>query len=98
MLKKSYSSTKNFCRVTFRMQPELNAETVALCGDFNNWDSEATPMRAIKDGSFSATVSLEAGKSYRYRYFLDGERWENDAAADKYISNDYGSEDCIVEV
>ncbi len=97
MLKKSYSSTGKFCRVTFRVPVEIGAKTAALCGDFNNWDTEAT-MRALKDGSFSATMSLEANKSYRFRYFLDGERWENDDQADKYIANDYGSDDSIIEL
>ncbi len=35
-------------------------------------------MRVLKNGDFSATLSLEAGKSYRFRYLLDGKRWEND--------------------
>lgn len=98
MVKKSYSSTGKFCRVTFRVPAEMGAETAALCGDFNNWDTDANPMRALKDGAFSTTVSLEAEKSYRFRYFLDGERWENDDLADKYIPNDYGSDDSIVEL
>ncbi len=98
MLKKSYSKTKKFCRVTFRVPPEFRAETAALCGDFNNWDTEARPMRLLKSGGFSATVSLSADRSYRFRYFLDNGRWENDDAADRYVANDYGSEDSVVEL
>lgn len=98
MLKKSYTNTKNFCRVAFKVAPEANAETAVLCGDFNDWDTEAAPMRKLKDGGFSTTVSLEANKEYRFRYLLDGERWENDDAADKYVQNDYGSDDSVVVV
>ncbi|PID58354.1 glycoside hydrolase [candidate division KSB3 bacterium] len=98
MLKKSYSSTGKFCRVTFRVPAEFGAETAALCGDFNNWNTEDKPMRLLKNGDFSATVSLEANKSYRFRYLLDGERWENDDQADNYIPNDYGSDDSVVEL
>lgn len=98
MLKKSYSSTGNFCRVTFRVPAEFGAQTAVLCGDFNDWNKDDKPMRKLKDGAFSTTVSLEADQSYRFRYFLDSERWENDDQADKYIPNDYGSDDSIVEL
>ncbi|MDX1655300.1 MAG: isoamylase early set domain-containing protein, partial [Candidatus Competibacteraceae bacterium] len=37
------------------------------------------------DGSFTVTVNLESGKEYQFRYLLDGERWENDWEADKYV-------------
>ena len=98
MLKKNYSKTGKVCRVTFRLAAEVQAEKVALCGDFNDWDESAHPMKELKDGSFSVTVSLEAGNSYRFRYMLDGERWENDWAADEYWPNDFGSDDSVVKV
>ena len=41
---------------------------------------------------------LEAGKSYRFRYLLDGERWENDWDADAYKPNEFGTDDSILEV
>jgi 1,4-alpha-glucan branching enzyme len=98
MLTKNYTKTGNYCRVTFRLPAEVGAETAALCGEFNNWDQAANPMKKLKDGSFSATVSLESGNSYRFRYLLDGERWENDWEADSYAPNEHGSDDSIVEV
>jgi 1,4-alpha-glucan branching enzyme len=98
MLKKSYSKTGQFCRVTFKLPAEVNAETAVLCGEFNDWDQEANPMRQIKDGSFSTSISLPAGQSYRFRYLLDGARWENDWEADAYISNEFGAEDSLVTV
>lgn len=98
MLKKSYTKTGRTCRVTFKLPAEVEAETAALCGEFNDWDANANPMKKLKDGSFSTTVSLEAGNSYRFRYLLDGTRWENDWEADKYAPNEHGSDDSIVEV
>ncbi len=98
MLKKSYSKTETKCRVTFKLSPEVSAETAALCGDFNEWNPAETPMKKLKDGSFSASVSLTAGKDYRFRYFLDGERWENDWDADEYLPNSYGEDDSVVSV
>ena len=98
MLKKSYSKTGNSCRVTFKLPAEVAAETAALCGEFNNWNQAANPMKKLKDGSFSATVSLDAGQKYRFRYFLDGSRWENDWEADAYVPNEHGTDDSLVEV
>ena len=98
MLTKSYSKTGKVCRVTFKLPAEVNADQAALCGEFNEWDAVANPMKQLKNGTFSATVSLPAGESYRYRYLLDSERWENDWEADAYTSNEYGSDDSIVVV
>ncbi|HEB66043.1 MAG TPA: glycoside hydrolase [Chloroflexi bacterium] len=98
MLKKAYSKTGRVCRVTFRLPAEVKAQNAMLVGDFNGWDTQATPMRVLKNGDFSATLSLEAGKSYRFRYLLDGKRWENDWAADAYIPNEFGGDDSVVQV
>ena len=98
MLKKTYSKTGRVCRVTFRLPPEVNAETACLCGEFNDWNETAAPMKNLKDGGFFLTISLDAGRSYRFRYLLDGERWENDWAADNYLPNVFGGDDSIVEV
>ncbi len=98
MLMKSYSKTGTVCRVTFKLPAEVEADTAVLVGEFNDWDAEANPMKKLKDGSFSATISLPAGQSYRFRYFLDGERWENDWEADAYVPNEHGADDSLVEV
>ena len=50
------------------------------------------------DGSWQATVALGPGRTYRYRYLLDGQRWENAWLADGYVPNPYGSDDSLVVV
>ncbi len=96
MIQKTYSKTGRSCRVKFEHFPEVDAHTACLCGDFNGWDSQ--PMKRHKNGSFTLTISLKPGQQYRFRYLLDGERWENEQAADGYVSNPFGSEDSMVEV
>ncbi len=94
---KGYLKTKKgLCKVTFEVPKEAKAQSATVVGDFNNWDPNATQMKAKKDGSFSATVNLEAGKEYRFRYWLDNSRWENDWHADAYVPNSFGSEDSVV--
>ncbi|OEU53747.1 MAG: glycoside hydrolase [Desulfobacterales bacterium C00003060] len=98
MLRKSYSKTRRMCRVTFDFPPDVNATMASVCGDFNEWSASAHPMKHRKDGRFSTTISLEAGRDYRFRYLLDGRRWENDWAADEYVRNGFGTEDSLIKV
>jgi len=55
-------------------------------------------MKRRTDGSFTLTISLKPGRQYRYRFLLDGERWENDWAAESYVPNSLGSEDSLVTI
>ena len=55
-------------------------------------------MKRLKDGSFSLTIALTAGNSYRFRYVLDGDTWVNEHDADSYIANEYGGDDSLVKV
>lgn len=98
MLKKSYNKSGKSCRVTFELPAEANAQVVTVCGEFNDWDQTAHPMKQRKNGSFSTTVSLKVGRQYRFRYFVDGQRWENDWNADAYLPNSFGDNDSVVNV
>ena len=84
--------------VTFTLPAEVQAGTVALCGEFNDWSAEDTQLERGSDGSWQATIALEPGRSYRYRYLLDGQRWENDGQADRRVPNALGSTDSVIVV
>jgi 1,4-alpha-glucan branching enzyme len=98
MLRKSYSKKGSSCRVTFDLPAEVSASTVSLCGEFNEWDASAHRMKRAKHGGFSTRISLPSGQTYRFRYLLDGQRWENDWAADGYVPNSFGTEDSLLKV
>ena len=98
MLKKNYSKTGKVCRVTFKYNNAENAETAFLAGEFNNWSLQDQPMKKLKDGSFSVTLSLQSGKSYPFRYVLDGAVWVNAEEANNYLPNEYGEDNSIVVV
>ena len=89
---------KHSYKVTFEVPAEVEANQAQVCGEFNDWSATATPMTRRNDGSFAATVTLEAGQRYRYRYLVDGSRWENDWTADDYVANEFGGEDSVVEM
>ncbi len=98
MLQKKQSKTGRSCRVTFKYPNKENAESAVLAGEFNDWSLEAQPMKRLKDGSFSKTISLATGRSYRFRYVLDGNVWVNDPEADRYELNEFGEENSVVNV
>jgi 1,4-alpha-glucan branching enzyme len=86
MIKKQFLKTKPVCKVTFSIDAEATneVENVQLVGDFSKWLDSPIDMKKQKDGSFKASVELETGKEYHFRYLLDGQRWENDGTADAY--------------
>jgi 1,4-alpha-glucan branching enzyme len=96
MPKKTLAKDGSKAKVTFEIKAD--AENVALAGDFNGWDPAATALAKRKDGRFSTTLTLPTGQAYKYRYVLDGDRWENDPDADRYEPNDHGSDDCVIDL
>jgi 1,4-alpha-glucan branching enzyme len=83
--------------VTLR-RPATNGETdVVVVGDFNDWTPGAHPMTSATAG-WTCTLTLPAGRRYRFRYLLDGQRWENDWAADDYVDNDHGGQDSVIDL
>jgi len=98
-MNKTYlKSKKGAVKVTFELPSDVNAQQAAVVGEFNNWDPTATPMKRKKDGAFSVALNLESGKQYRFRYYLDGRRWENDPHADALTPNIFGTQDSVVAV
>ena len=95
---KEYRKGDSKCKVTFRLPKEAapEAKQITLVGDFNSWDSGKTPMSRTKNGDFFVSIELKPQREYRFRYCIDGTQWENDWQADKYLPNDFGSEDSVL--
>jgi CHAD domain-containing protein len=83
--------------VTFSLPAAVGARHAAICGEWNGWSPERDVMES-QEGGFVRTVLLDAGRVYRFRYLLDGRRWENDWAADRYVPNAFGSDDSVVDL
>ena len=84
---KQYLKSKPVCKVTFTV-PAETADTVFVAGNWNNWNTNAEPLKKLKNGLFKGTVNLESGKDYEFKYVIDGE-WQNEVEADAYNWNDY---------
>jgi 1,4-alpha-glucan branching enzyme len=94
MLAKARVPRNGHIRVTFVL-PQPGANAVHLVGDFSDWQGFKA-MRRHKDGTWKTEMVLEPGREYGFRYLIDGNRWENDPEADKYIPNPYGSDNSVV--
>ncbi len=97
---KKYNKDRTSCRVSFLLHSEAapDARNITIVGDFNNWDPAASPMKRLKNGDFKIILSLPSGREYRFKYLINGSRWENDWCADKYVPNSFGSDDSVVVV
>ena len=84
-------------RITFRVSHYIWADSIALVGDFNDWDVHSDfLLRSRDDGEWHLSLLLEANRSYRFRYLVDGKEWMDDDHADAYERNQFGSFDSVV--
>ena len=88
-IKKQYLKTKPICKVTFSEE----AKSVAVIGNFNEWNSEATELKKLKNGTFKGTVNLASNNSYEFRYLVDGKSYLNDSEADGFAWNEFADAD-----
>jgi 1,4-alpha-glucan branching enzyme len=97
MLRKKPLGGKKF-QVTFTMPAMEGVDSLHLCGEFNGWSESSTPMRREPDGSWSATLTLDGGKSYVFRYRDNHGEWHNDWSADAYVPNQFGTENSVLDL
>ncbi|MBJ6367937.1 isoamylase early set domain-containing protein [Snuella sedimenti] len=94
---KQYLKSKPVCKVTFSILAK-EASDVSVVGSFNEWDTKAAPLKKLKNGTFKGTINLDKDASYEFKYVVDG-NYVNDEAADAYAWNDYAAaENSVVNV
>ena len=102
MLKKQYIKSRKVSKVTFAMPKAelpggIEAESVYLAGEFNDWDVTATPMKPNSKGVYKVTLELEPDREYQFRYLVNSEHWCNDWHADAYTPGSFGKDNCVVD-
>ncbi|MCH5600202.1 glycoside hydrolase family 13 [Niabella ginsengisoli] len=89
-------------KITFTLPAEAlgTASEALLLGDFNEWNLDnAIGLSVQPDGSLAASVELEPGKTYEYRFLLNNGTWINDWNAQQYIHNQsFGVENSAITV
>ena len=83
--------------VTFRLPDTLQADSVHLVGDFNDWDKHSLPLsRTHLGGPWEVTNDVDRGQTYHFRYLVDGSIWQNDWDADGYATNPFGGNNSVL--
>jgi 1,4-alpha-glucan branching enzyme len=72
------------------------ASRVNVAGGFNDWSSEATPLKRTSAGEWAARLLLRAGQ-YEYRFIVDG-HWTEDPRASQQVANPYGGLNSVLTV
>ena len=91
-IKKEYSKDKTICKVTFTLPKDFaqQFDTIAVVGDFNNWDPKANQFVVTANGDHAVSIDLEGNREYQFRYLGNGEVWLNETEAEKTVSSPYG--------
>lgn len=49
MIKREYTPKRTVCKVTFTVPKNLAKKSIAIAGDFNNWDTSKNKFEEKKD-------------------------------------------------
>jgi hypothetical protein len=94
-------STRALQETPLKVQFVLDAKratSVAVVGDFNGWDGNATPLeRDSTSGVWSALVDVRPGR-HLYAFLVDGKTLTLDPNAPRAKDSDYGTEQSVVIV
>jgi 1,4-alpha-glucan branching enzyme len=82
-------------KVTFTL-PD-GPHPVSVAGDFNDWDSTTTRLRKRGDVR-SASITLDSGHRYAFRYVDDAREWFNDEQPDEFEGNGFGDANGIIDL
>lgn len=83
--------------VQFEYQAPANTSSVAVAGTFNNWSTNANPMKQVGSSNiWKITLSLSAG-DFQYKFVINGSTWLIDPKA-KSISDGNGNTNSTLTV
>ncbi len=77
--------------------PAPEATSVAVAGEFNQWQPGSAPMFKDLDGVWRLTLKLAPG-TYEYKFVVNGHSWVEDPANTRRVPNAQGSMNSVCEV
>ena len=84
------STLRDTLRLVRLMFDAPDARRVAVAGDFNRWDADATLLtRERGSRGWSVTLALRDGE-HRYAFVVDGTRWVPDPRAERTVEGENG--------
>jgi 1,4-alpha-glucan branching enzyme len=96
MIKKEHKKGDKQVKVTFALPQDEVGGKASVVGDFNNWDPKATRLVKRSNGTVSASVKLNPGGQYAFRYFFEDGSWANDSEADDHVASPFGTKNSVV--
>lgn len=97
-------TSEHFCppridegRIIFRYHDD-EAETVSLCGDFNDWERDSLPCRRNDHGIWQAEIPCQPAGTYRYKFLIDGSRWTEDPSHGLKADDGVGGLNSILQI
>lgn len=73
------------------------ASSVAILGDFNDWEEGASPLRPLEEGVWTISIPLAPGR-YQYTFVIDGTTWVADPLAPRTFEDDFGRPNSVITV
>ena len=75
-----------------------SASSVAMVGDFNNWNRGVTPLRRTGSaGAWTVSVPLPPGL-HQYAFIVDGTTWTPDPATATTVTDDFRTMTSVIAV
>ena len=74
-----------------------SAQSVAVAGDFSEWEPEFALEDADGDGIWTGRVPVRPGV-HSYMFLIDGTSWQTDPRADRYQDDGFGNRNAVLAV
>ena len=73
------------------------ASSVAVAGDFSEWEPAYTLEDVDGDGVWTGRVPVEPGV-HSYMFLIDGTQWQTDPRAERYSDDGFGNRNAVLAV
>lgn len=73
------------------------ANSVAVAGDFSEWEPAFTLDDVDGDGVWTGRVPVEPGV-HTYMFLIDGTEWQTDPRAERYADDGFGNRNAVLAV
>ncbi|MDP8953363.1 MAG: isoamylase early set domain-containing protein [Actinomycetota bacterium] len=97
MIKLTASRASGKVKASFVLPLTEAPEAVSVLGDFNQWSPSADPLKKRANGTRSATVELQPGQSYSFKYLSEGGTWFTEPEAHGHQVNEYGETNSVIQ-
>ena len=73
------------------------AQSVAVAGDFSEWEPTFALDDADGDGVWTGRVPVRPGV-HSYMFLIDGAEWQTDPNADSYQDDGFGNQNAVLAI